>query len=371
MGYAFGYAAIFGLLGALLPYAAVWLDSRDVSATGIGLAASAGMMSRFAGALLGGFVADRWGAPRRVFRWAGVAVLVVFILHWPAYGGWAMAVSVLFGAVMAPMNPLMEASALADSQRFGFGYGPVRSVGSLAFVVVSVLMGLAIDIGGPDMLLVWALAASLALLAAAWVLPKRTEGGGASNGRAIVSAIARRDTLLVLGASALIQGSHGFYYWFSTLSWTDAGYSATLIGVFWGWGVVAEIVFLALIAPRIEHISPAMLLMWGAASGVVRWLAMALEPGIAVTFALQTLHAGTFAVAHLGVVLHIAQRTPVHARATAQALNSGITLGGVLALTVAVSGVLYSQIGAQGYAPMAAVAGAGFVLAALAWRRGA
>ncbi len=356
------------MMGASLPYLPVWLAHRGLSPEAIGAAAATGMVARFSVSLAGGYAADRLGDARGVFRVAALATAGLYVGQWLAPSPWTLIVAtVAASAAAAPLTPLLESSAMAAARRDGFAYGPVRSVGSATFVAASVVMGALMDRFGPPVLIGWLIGVCLLVGASAGVLPKRPR---ITAGRAspVWRVLTRPDTVAAIAASAFVQGAHGFYYWFSTLAWSEAGYSKTTIGVLWGWGIAAEILFLTVFGRWAERFGPGALLAAGAVCGLIRWTAFAFQPDLATTFALQTLHAGTFAAAHLGIVIHIAARAPEHAAATLQSVNSGLALGGVLAAATAVSGVLYNQHGALGYMAMSGLCAAGLVAALILWR---
>lgn len=135
-----------------------------------------------------------------------------------------------------------------------------------------------------------------------------------------------------------------------------------MIGALWAWGAVVEVGILVL-ARRLEPVGPARLMAIGAACAAVRWLAMGVAPGLGWLVGLQMLHGGSFALAHLGFILFVREHAPPHAAATAQAVNSALTFGGVLAAATALSGVLFDLYGARGYWSMALLAAAGLAAA--------
>lgn len=356
--------------GAILPYLSVWLDGRGLTGEQIGLALGLAMVARFFSAVSVGYLADASGFRRRFFRSAAGILVVAYALHLPAHGVLAITLAVaLAGAATAPLTPLLEAFAIGGARRRGFSYGPVRSVGSAAFIVSSLVVGVLIDRLGGEAVIPYVIATGLGLVVAAGFLPadpRPQKGSKLDPG--LISELLRAPVAAALAASALVQGGHAFYYGFSTLSWRAQGFSDVLIGSLWAWGVIAEILFLLVVAPRAERLGPARLLAFGAVSGIVRWTVLAFAPGPGIAFLVQTLHAGTFAAAHLGLVTFIGTRVGERAAATAQSLNSALTLGGVLAGATALSGVLFDAYAARGYLAMTGLCAAGLAAALLLMR---
>ena len=77
--------------------------------------------------------------------------------------------------------------------------------------------------------------------------------------------------------AGLIQGTHAFYYGFSTLLWRREGISEPMIGVLWGVGVAVEVCFMWFAEPWRRKVGPERLLVLGGAAAVIRWTALALS----------------------------------------------------------------------------------------------
>ena len=358
---AFRFAAYYGAfyltLGAFLPYFPKWLDGRGLSPEWIGWIVAAGLAGRTLVSPLGA----RWGdtAKRRkdpIFVFA-VLCCLVFILHAPFASPWPLlALSFMSGALLFGQIPLIDAFALRQARDEGFEFGPVRSVGSILFILSNFAAGALIDSQGTGSVLAWMIAgAGLLVLAAAWLPPGRRMTGQTVRrsqwgelGRLIRSPFG-----LALLASAFVQGGHGFYYAFSAVAWSDAGINDITIGALWATGVAVEVVFLWLSGKgRLGRLSAAAMLGLGAAASILRWGLTALSPPLLILFALQGLHALTFAASYLGFLRYAATAVPDDQAATAQAINSALSGGVVMAIASAVSGYFFARIGAGGFAIM-------------------
>ena len=201
-------------------------------------------------------------------------------------------------------------------------------------------------------------AATLALVPLARVEPVTARTGARSHLRSPAF-------LAIVAAGCLIQASHAVYYGFSTLDWSAKGYDGVTIGILWALGVAAEIVLFAL-APRLPaSIGPVTLILIGAAGGVVRWIATAFDPPLALLAPLQMLHALSFGATHLGTMMFLSRNAPEGGRAAAQG-DVSTANGVMMAAASAVSGLLYGAGGSYAYLAMAVLAagGAGFALIA-------
>lgn len=368
--FAFGYAALFAITGVTLPWLPVWLESRGLSGEQVGLVIAATMAARFVVAPGAGYVADAWERAKTVLVASAAVLLAAYASAPAAQGAWAyVGVGLLIGAGTAPATPLIESANVRSARRGGPGYGPLRAVGSIAFIAANVVSGALIQRFGVSVVMVWLITAGAAWLVATTLLPTppRRRARGAPPVR-VLADLATPAMALAFAASAAIQASHAFYYGFASLAWREQGFSDTVIGGLWAWAVVVEVALLWF-ARRIEWLSPPGLLALGAGAAIARWGVMALAPGLAVLIPLQALHAATFGAAHLGFILYVRDRTPEHAAGTAQSLNAAFTFGAAMAGATAVSGVLFDAVGAAGYAAMSVLAGAGLLAAALLIRR--
>jgi PPP family 3-phenylpropionic acid transporter len=109
--------------------------------------------------------------------------------------------------------------------------------------------------------------------------------------------------------------------------------------------------------------SPAMLLGAGGIGSILRWGLTALSPPLWALFALQSLHALTFAATYVGFLRFAADHVPEEHAALAQALNSALSGGIIMAAASAASGYFFARIGAGGFAVMIIPAVCGLVAA--------
>ncbi len=338
------YAALFAALGAHLPYWPAWLRHRGLSEAEIGTYLGLALATRVAGATLLPAIADRFARRRAMLAGMALAGAALLFLHSAAASYRALVLLGLgAGFVLGPLIPLGEGLGVRAATRWGFPYARARAAGSTAFLIVNIAVGWAMVRFGADTIL-WAIVIGLAVLA---VLVPAHPGGGAASGttrdRARLSeglALLRRPAFVAFAlAVSLGQASHGVYYAFSVLQWSRQGLDGLTIGFLWAVGVVAEI--LVLLGPGrawVARLGATRALALGTGAGVLRWGAMALEPGAAMLWPLQALHAFTFAVTHLGGIAFAARALPLRLQATAQGLVGGGMGGIAIAAATALAG---------------------------------
>ncbi len=369
------YAAAFAATGVQLPFLPVWLAARGLDPQSIGALLAVAAVARIVAVPLTTRAADRLGTVNLgILAGAVTALAATAALAGAARLPWMFASYALAAVGLSTLLPLADAYALSGLKARGRAYGPVRLWGSVAFIGGTLAAGGLADVIAP-VHLIWPILAALAATALAALLLEPAAREPLPRGaRPSALAMLREAPGLwaVLGASALVQGSHAAYYTFSSIDWLQGGLSGTAVGLLWSLGVVAEVVLFALSARLPPLVGPAVLLALGAAGGVVRWGAMALDPSGAPLVPLQLLHGLTFGATYLGAVLAIAGLAPAGLAATAQGLLSTMN-GLVMALATAAAGALHAAGGARAYAVMAAMSAAGgvFALALRRWERSA
>jgi PPP family 3-phenylpropionic acid transporter len=362
------YGAIFGLLGAYLPFFPVWLKAVGIDAFWIGVITAVPAVTRFTVLPFVTGMAER----RQTLRNAIIVTAFATALGLAVVGTQhqAVAVFVVFAAtccLWTSMAPLTDAYALRGVAYYGLNYGPLRLWGSAAFVVGALLCGLLVDVIAPEHL-IWIIAAMAAASAVVSLglqpldAPKKAEPAHRRAGALL------RDSgfLAIIAASALIQGSHAAYYIFASIVWKQSGLGGLTIAGLWSLGVLAEILVFAL-SPRFT-LPSVVLVMIAALSAVARWVITAQDPPLAILAAVQLAHGLTFGLTQVGIMGLMVHHVPGHAMARGQgylAACSGIIASG----TSIVSGLVYTRYGQGIYYVMAAMAGAGGLVIWLARHR--
>jgi PPP family 3-phenylpropionic acid transporter len=366
------YAAYFFFGGVQLPFFPLWLESRGLDARTIGLIIAVPALVRIVVTPIVTHQADRHRALKATLVIGAVVGLTGMTTAGLVSG--PVAIFLAFAVAMAalsPMLPLSDAYALSGLGARGRNYGPVRLWGSVAFIVGNVGAGFLLERMAPGHL-IWLIVSALAVVvvAASMLTPLETIPRPVSATPAASPKTLLRNPafLAVVLASSMVQGSHAFYYGFSTIQWRAEGFDGRLIGLLWGLGVLAEIVLFALSVRLPKSLPPTALLAIGGVGAIIRWTAMAFDPPVALLPALQLLHAASFGAAHLGMMGFLARNVPRELVATAQGLAA--TWSGIVnASATFVSGFVYAATGSFAYLVMATMALIGLMSALYAGRR--
>jgi MFS transporter, PPP family, 3-phenylpropionic acid transporter len=362
------YGTLFGLMGTHLPFFPVWLRAVGIDASWIGIITATPSVTRFTVLPLVTGLAER----RQSLRGAMIATAFVTALgfsivgtqHQPLLVFLAFAVT---ACMWTPVVPLTDAYALRGVARYGLNYGPLRLWGSAAFVVGALTCGLLVDVIAARHL-IWVIAAMAGLGAIVSLgLQPLDNPGTASVAPPGATALLRQPGFLALiGAAALIQGSHAAYYTFASITWQGSGLGGLTIAGLWVLGVLAEIVVFAL-SPRFT-LPPAVLVVIGGLSAVARWLITAQEPSVAVLALVQLAHGLTYGLTQVGTMILLARNVPSHVMARGQGYFAACT-GIVTSSASILSGAVYARHGQGVYYVMAAMALSGAVLMWLARHR--
>lgn len=365
------FAALFLFVGIHMPFWPVWLTSRGLSAVEIGTVLSLSAWMRAAVQPFVAHMADRRGERKRVICFCLFGVALLFWLFTLAQGFWQiLAVSMLVSALVSSVMPLGENLTMLTVTAHRLNYGRIRLWGSLAFIGAATAGGFLLR-GREESLILWLLLGLAALGALTALALPDTRPPPAQHRRApFIDLLRDRRYVVFLASASLVQASHAAYYGFSTLHWRQAGISEDIIGILWAEGVLAEVVLFFYAAPLIGRFRAESLLVIAAAGGVVRWLVTGSTTALPVLFIVQTLHALSFAAAHLGAMHFLARAVPADKSATAQSLYSSIAMGGMMGLTMIVAGRLYAAVGGGAFYAMAAMCAASLLIGLLLPRIG-
>ncbi len=370
------YGAMFLVIGLYMPFFPVWLEGRGMNKSEITAIIAAPLFARLLFTPLLGFMTDQSGNRRRaliLLLWC--SLLFCFLLSF-AYNFYILfAVVTLFGIFWTTVMPVTEAIAMLQVREKGMNYGHVRLWGSLTFIIASLVGGWLIDIKGSESLWYALMAAVLITLLLSYSLPKEAEAPQthALETAAALPPISKKSLwvlmknpifILFLFAGGLGQASHAFYYALGTLHWHALGYSGLTIGLLWSIGVLAEVILFVFAVKWFEKIRADKLLLWGSLLTIIRWVITAFDPPLWLLFSIQTFHAFSFAMIHLGAVYFISHAVPERLAATAQGIYGAFAMGSLLGILTLISGPLYENYAAFGYFSMAI---ASAIAAILSW----
>jgi MFS transporter, PPP family, 3-phenylpropionic acid transporter len=294
------YFFYFSLIGVLGPYWGLYLQAIGFDPIAIGQLTALLMVSRALAPPVWGWVADHGARRTRVVHLSSAAAALVFtgLFFTTDYAGIAL-LTLAFSFFWNAALPLLDVTTMNHVGERPGAYGRVRLWGSLGFIVAVLIAGRSIDARGPE----WVPLALFAILCIIWFcslwLPESRAAPVTDRSTPFRRILLRPEVAAFLAACALMQLSHGPYNTFYSIFLTDHGYSKTLIGQLWAFGVVCEIgIFLAM-QHLLRRFDARTVLLAAALLTVLRWLLIGFFPErLGVLVFAQTLHAASFGAFH-------------------------------------------------------------------------
>lgn len=323
------YLFYFAVLGALVPYWGLYLQSIGFSPADIGSLMALLMVSRIVAPNLWAWIADRRDTRMAVVRVSTLLATVAFSGVFLGQGFWWLALVMLaFSFFWNASLPLVEVFVMNHTAARPGAYGRVRLWGSIGFILSVVALGPVIDVHGAW----WVLPALALLMAGMWItsllLPESEMRGATPSPGPFLKIILRPEIVAFLLACLLMQVSHGPYYTFYSILLDSHGYAKTTIGLLWALAVLCEIgVFLAM--PRLlarYDVRTVLLASFGLASA--RWLLIGFFPqDVTLMVLAQVLHAATFGSFHAAGIQMVYRFFTGHHQHRGQAAYSTISFG--------------------------------------------
>jgi len=349
--------------GIALPFFPVWLETLSISDFQIGIVLAVPLFVRVFAAPAAGAFADRLSDRAILLVWSGLLSLATALALFFTQTFWPiLLIYCLQGIVYAPYVPIVDAVALSGVRRWNVDYGRIRLWGSLAFILATLAGGWLSEFYGGAVVLPAMAVCFVLTVVAALITPRigrpRRPSPMAAIAVASPGTLRQRDVQLMLIGVALVSASHAMLYAFSAIYWQKRGFTGTEIGILWSAGVFAEVLLFAFAAWLRRRFDLWTILIFGCLTAVGRWLLFPADMGFAGYFALQCLHAFTFAGLHIAVQARIVERVAEEQEGAAQGLYFFYT-GIFMAAVTFASGYIYAWYGVDGFYLMSLVAAAG------------
>jgi len=364
------YFFYFALLGTLVPYWTLWLQSQGLDATTIGWLMGILHVSRVLAPNLWGWLADRTGRRIQIVRFGALATWIVFILlFWQTSALGIALVMAGFSFFWNAVLPQFEVITLRYLGKDQAHYSRIRLCGSVGFVLAVAVIGWLLDLTGIDRLPWIVLVLMLLIWLNTLVIPAGSERSvdHESSESGIGKILRQPQVIAFFSVCFLVQLSHGPYYTFYSVMMQDLGYTRSEIGMLWALGVLAEIV-LFILMPRllgrfsIRHIMLASLVLC-----VLRWSLTGIWPDqLWVMLFAQLLHAATFGSLHAVGIALVQHYFGASSQGRGQALFSSLGFGAGGAVGAVLSGQLWSTLGQTSFL-LAAVAAVVAIVLTLIW----
>lgn len=340
------FVFFFFIWGIFVPFWAVWLENKGMTPTQIGGLISLGLLLRFISNISLLPRLKTASSSLTLIRYLSLFILISFILLLFFHGWYVIAAfTLLLNFLMGPMVPLGDIVGARLVKQININYGQVRLWGSISFIVGSIFVGWTISEFGVNSILWLIIAALLMTYVLSFIkltptLEDQNQHSSTSNTN-LISLFKQPNVIYFLLIMGAIQGSHGAYYAFSALYWDSVGISEFNIALLWGIGVFAEVILMRFNDKWFKCWSIKHMLSLALTAAILRWFALSQTTDFNLLIMVQTLHAFTFAVAHLAAIRFIAKQSEA-LMVGYQTLYSSVSLGLMMALFTYLSGWIYS-----------------------------
>ncbi|WP_262965851.1 MFS transporter [Methylobacter psychrophilus] len=343
------YFFYFATLGCFVPYWSLYLKGIGFNPVEIGELSALLVGTKIIAPLLWGWIADHTGKSLRIIRLAAffAAVLFAGFLYVHDYL-WVAVITISFSFFWNAVLPQFEAVTLFHLKKEAHRYSQIRLWGSVGFIVTVLGMGLILDKLPVATLPV----AIVVLLVLNWwvtlITPEAKSVSHRSASLGMLQIIKRPEVLAFFVVNILLQVAHAPYYVFYSIYLKQNHYSATVTGLLWALGVLAEIVLFLAMRRLLKRFSLRAILLFSLVLATGRWLIIGWCPDyLGLLIFAQLLHAATFGGVHV-VAIHL-----VHLyfgeqhQGKGQALYSSLSFGVGGVLGSLYSGYYWESLGSR------------------------
>jgi PPP family 3-phenylpropionic acid transporter len=324
------YFFYFAVVGSITPYWGVYLKSLGYSSKDVGIIGAIILGTRILAPNFWGWLADKTQKRLLIIRVGSALAFFCFagVLISQRYAWLVLVIScyTFFWHAVLPQFEVITLGYLGGQHK---RYGQIRLWGSLGFMAAVAGLGWLFDFIPINFLPISILSFLILIWLSSLSLAEKNTAKPNESGEGFLQIVRHPALLSFLGASFLLQLSHGSYYTFYSLYLTENyGYSRSATGLLWALGVLAEVaIFFAM--PKIMHrFNVRNLLLASFALTAVRWLMIGYcAQWIWLLLFAQLLHAFSFGTAHAASIEIVRSRFSGGHQGQGQALYSSMSFG--------------------------------------------
>jgi PPP family 3-phenylpropionic acid transporter len=324
------YLFYFAMLGALVPFMGVFLDSRGLTSVQIGQLLGLVTITRILGPNLWAFLADRTGKNLRVLQIGSFLTFAGFAVVYVSYGFWSLTLAFsLFMLFWTAILPQIEVITLNNITGNPARYSRIRLWGSVGYILFSVIAGLTIDWQGPNALLYLCSVILLGLFVSTMLVKEvNVENLKTSSSPSMWKMIFAWPFLAFMLSAILLQVSFGPFYSFFALYMRDIGYSGQQTGWLVALGVAAEVVIFIYAGKLIHRFGVKRVILCCLLMTALRWWLLASQAGVLELLILsQLIHALSFGLTHAASIHFIHHYFTGNYQTRGQALYTSVSFG--------------------------------------------
>lgn len=338
--FSINYFIFFAAMATVVPYMQQILKIQGFRAYEIGLLLGIFEITGIFGPLLIGWFADKIGKYRLILLVLTIGSGVSFLFFMFNIGFTASSlILILFGMMYRPIASLTDALAsrtLTDAVK---QYGRARIWGSIGFVGISFFYQIwgFLDSSSPVRIVTVFIVLMTALFLSNLSLPKvqiskkqnslqnKPDTRKKENLLEVIASIPAPFWIGISAAFIIKMGMSGYYSFFSI--YLNDIYNIKSISGIWGIGALAEIPVVLWGSRFVVRYGVAKMLGLAAIGTVLRMFIYAIAPPFPIMMTGQLLHALSFGLLHITIIVLINHQIPEKSRALAMAIFGGISYG--------------------------------------------
>ncbi len=338
--FSINYFIFFAAMATVIPYLQQILKMHGFSASEIGFLLGVFEITGVFGPLLIGWFADRIGKYKSVLLVLTVGAGLSFFLFVFDIGFiGTVLVLVFFGMMYRPIASLTDALASRTLVDVVKEYGQARIWGSIGYVGISFLYqiwGFLDSSSSIRIVIVFTVLMGMLFLSNLSLphIPKITGSEGIKSRinrgdkSKLLATVISMPVVFWVGITAAFfikMGMSGYYSFFSI--YLHDVYNLKGISGIWGIGALAEIPVVLWGSRYVVRYGVAKMILLAAAGTVVRMLIYAMVPPLPLVLFGQVLHALSFGLLHITIIVLINNQINEKSRALAMAIFGGISYG--------------------------------------------
>jgi len=341
------YFLYFGVMGMYLPYFNLYLYHIKLSGFQIGVLSALRSVLLVLFPVLWGILADRLQARRAIYVSCNIASAMAWSLYLcTTRFEWLVIITLGYGVFFSPVISFLEAFTMDVLGKEKQRYGQTRAWGSIAFIVVVILVGGMIDTYPVGIILPLILIGGLIQSVVSLGVPsvRTTQLQRLSSG---AGHLVSRKSLVFLICAFLMLLSHGAYYGFFSIHLEKLGFGKTFIGISWAVASAAEIIVMIYSGRIFKRFSLETVMVFSFSIAAMRWFLLAFVDSGPVILITQVLHAFTYGAFHMASILYVDALSSEASKTLGQAVNNAVSYGLGLMAGFFLSGYLYETIGSH------------------------
>lgn len=340
------YFLYFGIMGIFLPYFNLYCFHLDFTGFQIGLLSALRTVAIVLFPLFWGALADHFQIRKPIYILCNFVSAGIWTCYLYTTDFWLMLIiTVCYGIFYAPIISFLEAFTMDVLGKEKKSYGRLRAWGSIAFIVIVIVLGRIIDLFSIEIIIAVILAGSLLQALISVRIPDVVISSKKESFTPKAKVLLKRRVTVFLFCAFLMLVSHGTYYGFFSIHLDSLGYGKTFIGITWALASIAEIFVMIKSDKIFKRFSLENVLVFSFMMATLRWLMLFFVKSPVLILISQVFHAITYGAFHIASILYIDLLTPDKAKTLGQAANNAVTYGLGMTVGFLFNGYLYETVG--------------------------